>query len=506
MTRHFFTLYLSIVIVLAAVSWGQDRLWQSYGGVAASELPQAGVLAVVRRQLQAVPNAQRVDFVANAARETGLDLELLEPQDVAGAGEIDALALGKPVLMNGADGRSWLLQRQDGRVLAFRFENEARRLPDWLLAFVFYTAIALVIMVWLWPMTRDLRSLERSTVRFGDRNWSFDNRIATRSPVYPLAEAFRRMAARIDGLIGSHKDMSNALSHEIKTPLARMRFEIELARVAADREALQRHLDHLNTDITELNSFVTATLEYAVLERAEMSLNIAPHDFTTIVPAVTESVKRGERADLSIQCEVDRDAKTVVCDVHLMETVLRNLLYNAIRHARRQIRVTFAVVAQQRYRLCVEDDGPGIAEADRERVFGSFVQLGRPTGQKSGFGLGLANGTAAARTSSRRRSAERGSSSTGARASRTSYSPPQHYNKEELPWTRTPRRTKSSTARLSAKVKRTTTCRCSSASTSRAPIVSHGTGQPSSSRSSGCSTGGCTAWRSATCSCCRSRS
>src|SRR6185436_11241536 len=314
-------------------------------------------------------------------------------QDVAGAGEIPGLARGKPVLMSGTDGRAWLLQRleQDGRVLAFRFENGARRtLLDWIFAFVFYAAIALVITVWLWPLMRDLRALEHSTVRFGDRNWSFDARIAQRSPIYPLATAFRRMAARIDGLIGSHKDMSNALSHEIKTPLARMRFEIELARVAADREALQRHLDHLNTDVTELNSFVTATLEYAVLERAEMSLNIAPHDFTTIVPAVTESVKRGARAGLNIQYEVDRDAKTVVCDVHLMETVLRNLLYNAIRHANRQIRVTFAVVVQQRYRLCVEDDGPGIAEADRERVFGSFVQLGRPTGEKTGFGLGLA--------------------------------------------------------------------------------------------------------------------
>ena len=103
------------------------------------------------------------------------------------------------------------------------------------------------------------------------------------------------MAARIDGLIGSHKDMSNALSHEIKTPLARMRFEIELARGATEREALLRHLDHLNTDIAELNAFVTATLEYAVLERAEFALNIAPHDFTAIVPAVTESVKRGAR-------------------------------------------------------------------------------------------------------------------------------------------------------------------------------------------------------------------
>ena len=93
--------------------------------------------------------------------------------------------------------------------------------------------------------------------------------------------------------------------------------------------------------------------------------------------------------DLEIHCEVG-EAKDVVCDVHLIETVLRNLLYNAIRYANRQIRVSFAVVEQQRYLLSVEDDGPGIPEADRERVFGSFVQLGRSAGEKTGFGLGLA--------------------------------------------------------------------------------------------------------------------
>jgi hypothetical protein len=74
MTRHFLTLYLSIVIVLAAVSWGQERLWQSYGGAPESELPQASVLEILDRQLQAVPVEQRADFIADAARDTGLDL------------------------------------------------------------------------------------------------------------------------------------------------------------------------------------------------------------------------------------------------------------------------------------------------------------------------------------------------------------------------------------------------------------------------------------------------
>jgi two-component system OmpR family sensor kinase len=168
-----------------------------------------------------------------------------------------------------------------------------------------------------------------------------------------------------------------------------MRFEIELARSAENRQALLQHLDHLTTDIAELNAFVTATLEYAVLERAEMALNIGQHDFTVVVPAVTESVKRGVRGDLMVSYDVSADTKHVTCDAHLIETVLRNLLYNATRYASQRIHVSFEVAADQ-YQLCVEDDGPGIPEADRERVFGSFVQLGARSGQHTGFGLGLA--------------------------------------------------------------------------------------------------------------------
>jgi len=72
-----------------------------------------------------------------------------------------------------------------------------------------------------------------------------------------------------------------------------------------------------------------------------------------------------------------------------METVLKNLLYNASRYARRSIDVTFTCDAGLN-RLLVDDDGPGIPEADRQRVFDSFVQLDRTAGRKTGFGLGLA--------------------------------------------------------------------------------------------------------------------
>lgn len=395
MARHFLQLYFAIVATLAIVSWGQDQLWRGHAEFAtpADSYPaQVAVLTLIEQQLKSMPQDRWPAAVAEFAHGTGLDLDLMEPEELAGI-EQAAPEQGEAALWSDADNRVWALQQlaNSDRMLAFRFADEpSQRTPlEWLLVLVFYAAIALVIMLWLWPLRRDLRALERSTLRFGDRNWSFDANISPRSPVASLADAFGRMARRIDGLISSHKEMANAMSHEIKTPLARMRFEIELARSAETREALLQHLDHLNTDIAELNAFVTATLEYAVLERAEVALNIGQHDFTLIVPAVTESVKRSARPDLTLSYEVADDTKSVSCDAHLIETALRNLLYNATRHAKQRVHVSFKVEADG-YQLCVEDDGPGIPTPDRERVFGSFVQLGARSTSHTGFGLGLA--------------------------------------------------------------------------------------------------------------------
>jgi two-component system OmpR family sensor kinase len=394
MARHFLQLYFAIVVTLAIVSWGQDQLWHVYAESArpADSYPSAAVLTVIEQQLKSIPQDRWPATVAELARSTGLDLEVMEPEELTGF-EQAGPKQGEPALWSDADDRVWALQRlgNSDRLLAFRFAAEtSQRTPlEWLLVIVFYAAIALVIMLWLWPLRRDLRALEHSTLRFGNRNWSFDANISPRSPVAPLADAFGRMARRIDGLISSHKEMANAMSHEVKTPLARMRFEIELARSAENREVLLQHLDHLTTDIAELNAFVTATLEYAVLERAEVALNIGQHDFTLIVPAVTESVRRSARHDLTLSYDVSDDTQDVSCDAHLIETVLRNLLYNATRYAKQRVHVSFKAAANS-YQLFVEDDGPGIPALDRERVFGSFVQLGARGTSHTGFGLGLA--------------------------------------------------------------------------------------------------------------------
>jgi two-component system, OmpR family, sensor kinase len=393
MARHFLGLYLLIVFTLAVVSWGQDRLLRAYSSAdAADDKPIAIAMATLADRLHGVRPDDWRQVVTGVAAKTGVDMELFATGDIAGGETLARLKRGEIAYMEAADGDSWALRRlDDGHVLAIKSVAPGARRGwlEWSLTMLFYATIALVLMIWIWPLTRDLRALEKAAALFGDRNWSFQAPIKPHSQIYPLAQTFRRMAARIDGLIASHKDMSNAVSHEIRTPLSRMKFEIELAQQAATVAEVHRSLDNIKTDIAAINDLVAATLSYAILERADVALNINAHNFTKLIPAIAESVGRDTRPEIHISAAVQSDASEVRCDAHLMETVLKNLLYNATRYAKQSIGVTFTC-QEGVNRLLVDDDGPGIPVADRSRVFESFVQLERTAGRKAGFGLGLA--------------------------------------------------------------------------------------------------------------------
>src|SRR6267142_882264 len=393
MARHFLSLYLLIVLTLTAVSWGQDKLLQTYGSQSpADDKSLAVAMFALENQLHGIPTDQWKRFIAGSSAKAGADMELFATTDIAGRGTLAKLKRGEIPYMQSAAGESWALkQLNDDYVLALKSsEPETQRgLLEWTLTLLFYAAIALVIMIWIWPLTRDLRALEKAASRFGNKNWVFDASIKPRSQIYPLAETFRKMAARIDGLIASHKDMSNAVSHEIKTPLSRMQFEIELAQQAGSMAEVRASLANIKTDIDAINDLMKATLGYAILERADLALNLAEHNFTSLIPAIVESVKHDARPGIAIAAQVRGNAEHIVCDVHLFETVLKNLLYNASRYAASRINVTFTS-REGLNELLVEDDGPGIPEQERGRVFQSFVQLDPAVGRKVGYGLGLA--------------------------------------------------------------------------------------------------------------------
>lgn len=393
MARHFLGLYLLIVLTLAVVSWGQDRLLQAYSNPeAADDEANAAVMAILADRLHAAPAESWKSLVAGVASRTGIDMEVFATSEIAGPDTLQRLDRGENAYMRASQGDSWVLKRIDGEhVLALKSrEPSGQRGPlEWGVTILFYALIALVLMFWIWPLRRDLRALEKAAAQYGNRNWQFAAEIKQHSQIYPLAQTFRRMAARIDGLIASHKDMSNAVSHEIKTPLSRMQFEIELAQNATSVQELKSSLSNLKTDVEAIDALVKATLGYAILERADLSLNLAEHNFTSLIPALVESARSSLRPELAVTANVQSDADHIICDIHLLESILKNLLYNAGRYAKAQISVTFTSRGGLN-ELSVEDDGPGIPADQRDRVFQSFVQLNPAAGRKVGYGLGLA--------------------------------------------------------------------------------------------------------------------
>jgi two-component system, OmpR family, sensor kinase len=394
MARHFLWLYLLIAATLILASWGQDQLLRIYGGGAVADNKAAvDALLIAAEELHQQPPQQWRATVSALATATGVHLELLAPADIIGPRTLGRLHTGQFAFMQGSAGQSWALKQLSADyVLALRFPEQQegqRGALEWAVTLLFYALIALVIMAWLWPLSRDLRALEHAASAYGNRGWKFDAQIPAGSQIYRLAETFRKMAARIDGLIASHKDMSNAVSHEIRTPLARMQFEIELAQRATDLAEVKNSLVSLKSDIAAIVSLVTATLEYAILERADMTINVGEHDLAQIIPAIVAGVRAGCQQEVRIECIVPHGACQARCDIHLIETALKNLLYNAARYARHEVRVTLQKQGAVN-ELVVEDDGPGIAPADRIRVFESFVRLQPEDRTRSGFGLGLA--------------------------------------------------------------------------------------------------------------------
>ena len=390
MIRHFLGLFLLIVATLAVVSWAQDRFLQP---VAGPEVFEDRYLELAAAGLTADLGDREIgDRIAALRRASGLDLEIYRASDIAGGASALQTRPGEIAHMRAA-GNEWWSLRPIGaeRVLVLKTQDQhsARTPGEWSLTGLFYAAIALVLMIWLWPLTRDLRRLERAASTYGNRNWTFDAPIGERSQVHRLATTFRRMATRIDGLIASHRDMSNAVSHEIKTPLARMRFEIEIAQQSGDPDTINRCFAHLRRDITAVDELISATLEYAILERAGVELKLAPYDFTTLLQPIADQAAAERATGVELHYELGPGTTDVVCDLHLMEAALRNLVQNAARYARREVRISLAASSGE-YHLTVDDDGPGIPAGDRARVFNSFVQL-QTTGERHGhFGLGLA--------------------------------------------------------------------------------------------------------------------
>lgn len=393
MRRAFISLYGLIVISVIAVGWGLDRLWNAY-------LPddtQASGHQLLINVLQIVANERLDDHdqvFTRLADELNLDVTIVPVNAFAQSTVLDQMLSGGVVEVQAEDANRTLYQLMPDKKTVMRLR--IRDLPsgnpfiyDLLLA-IFYSSLAIVVFLWVWPLSRDLNKLEKQTRILGREDVPERLFIGPTSAVYDLAEAFRSMSRRIQELLASHREMTYAVSHELRTPLARMKFALEMAVNSSDVKKIHVKLIGVKEDVAEMDALVNQLLAYAGFEQGEQSLNFQSGDMGSMLLQLAERVKSSypnSTPHFQVRDQIGRDVR---CEWVLMERAVLNLLHNAQRFATSQVLVTLCRSGSE-LSIQVEDDGPGIPAEDRLRVLNSFVRLTNPVNSKSrGFGLGLA--------------------------------------------------------------------------------------------------------------------
>jgi signal transduction histidine kinase len=244
---------------------------------------------------------------------------------------------------------------------------------------VLFLAIALGAFPVVRRLTRRLEALKRGVEAFGEG--ALDRRVPVegRDEVATLANSFNLAAERVEALVRSHKSLLANASHELRSPLARLKMATSLLSDVSPDE--REHLRaEINTDIAELDGLVDEVLLASRLEAAPTPDHLESVDLLAL------AVEEGARVDAS----VDGAGASVRGEERLLRRALRNLLENARRYGGGQIRVDLEDKAAAGVEIRVCDNGPGVPEAYRERIFEPFFRLPGHAERAGGVGLGLA--------------------------------------------------------------------------------------------------------------------
>jgi two-component system sensor histidine kinase CpxA len=320
------------------------------------------------------------------ADETGHDLLTHEDQNalIRGSSRRRAFAFlaaaGTTVARLSEDGRYW-----------FIFQVPAGNVGTWFLTpeHLFFLVAAVLLCYWLtYHLTSPVRALQKAVERFGRGDLAARTGSTRRDELGQLARAFDRMAGRIATLLDAERRLLLDISHELRSPLARLGVAVELARSGEDLDAA---LNRIQKESDRLNSLVGQLLEVTRAEGDPNSLRRNVMRLDDLVRHVVDDSQIEAAANgCSLQFE-GRDAVTLEGDSELLRRAVENVVRNAIRYAPRDTRVTVVLTADgSRAAVKVRDRGPGVPEDSLPRLFDAFYRVDSDRDRASGgVGLGL---------------------------------------------------------------------------------------------------------------------
>ena len=248
--------------------------------------------------------------------------------------------------------------------------------------------ISLGVYALIFPLERKLQLIQSGITKVREGKLDTKVKVVGEDEIAHLAATFNSMTEHIRRLIESQRELTRAVSHELRTPVARIRFAVDMLADTDDYEDRMSQRDYIDQDIESLNGLIDEILTYAKLEEGSPKMDWEDVDLQELVSQIARETNALGKP---VTVKVGNVQKGVFAqaDRRYLHRVLQNLAGNATRYAESTIIISAGLEKNEAF-ISVEDDGQGIPEKDREKVFIPFARLDDSrTRASGGYGLGL---------------------------------------------------------------------------------------------------------------------
>jgi signal transduction histidine kinase len=236
-------------------------------------------------------------------------------------------------------------------------------------------------------LVKPIIKLGTATKHFADGDLQVRTGIKRRDEIGQLAKDFDEMAERIESLITSQTRLTRDISHELRSPLARMNVALELARNSPNNETF---LARIETESNRLNEMISNILTLSKLESKSETIdkkevNLAKLFENVVADAKFEAEAKGKSVEI-----LQKDDCKIIGNERLLRSAIENVLRNALRYTKDKVEVSLQTKQNTAF-ITIKDYGDGIPEAELKEIFQPFYRVSESRTRKSGgIGLGLA--------------------------------------------------------------------------------------------------------------------
>ena len=254
---------------------------------------------------------------------------------------------------------------------------------------------ALVCLILTGYITAPIERLQRAVQTYSEGDFSHRVRPQLgkrRDEIAVLAAAMDGMAERMEVLLNSQRLLLRDVSHELRSPLARVQAALGLARQRQGQN-IEAELDRIEREAERLNDLIGGILSFSRLDSGAHELRLETIRVDRLVATAVEDVSfQAEAAECTVQFRNEAGELSCLADLPLLHSALENVIGNALRYAAAAGKVEVSLASSgEQIAITVADQGPGVPEELLGRIFEPFVRVeASRSSRMGGVGLGLA--------------------------------------------------------------------------------------------------------------------